>query len=274
MTDQLLDHWESWQRAGSLSEQTIQVRARIMRNFIEQTGSTLETYTSEHIATYLARPELSANSRAAYYRAIKAFGVWMIKAGHTESDPSVKAPKPRHRVTTPRPVNGEDLLKLIKAAPGEGTRLMLLLGAFQGLRVHEIAKLQIEDFDLYDGSLTVTGKGGKTAILPLHDEVRRQLLKAQVAKHGYVFPSPYKQGLAIVSATVYMRIRRVMETCEVPGTPHCLRHYFGTELVRAGVNLRVVQTLMRHSSLTATQIYTLVDSSEQRAGITSLKLVA
>lgn len=274
MTDQLLEHWASWQRAASLSDQTINVRARIMRNFIDQTGATLDEYTAEHIATFLARPELSANSRAAYFRAIKAFGVWMIKAEYKDADPSVKAPKPRHRVTTPRPVNGEDLLKMVKRASDENTRLMIYLGAFQGLRVHEIAKLQIEDFDLYDGSLTVTGKGGKTAILPLHDEVRRQLLKAQVANHGFIFPSPYKRGQAIVSATVYMRIRRVMEDCEVPGTPHCLRHYFGTELVRNGVNIRVVQTLMRHASLTATQIYTLVDSSEQREGITSLKLIA
>ena len=267
-----LDQWAAYQRAASLSPQTIATRLRIMKHFALVQDVPLLAFTAQDVQDYLSRPNLSPNGRAAYFRCIKAFSRYLVTTGKRELDPTLRAPRPKSKATTPRPVKETDLVRMIEAAPNENIRLMILLGALQGLRNHEIAKVRAEDFDFYDGYLTVDGKGGKVAVLPLHDEVRRQLIKAQVPQTGYIFESPTNPPTHIAPNTVYIYIRRILQDLEISATPHCLRHYFGTQLVRTGANLRVVQQLLRHSSISTTQIYTLVDQDMQRGALDALKL--
>lgn len=87
---------------------------------------------------------------------------------------------------------------------------------------------------------------------------------------GYWFPSPHKNRAHVCRDYVYKRMRLQMIRCSVPGTPHTMRHYFATQLVRTGANLRIVQELMRHASLQTTQVYTLVTDDEMRHAIDRL----
>jgi integrase/recombinase XerD len=149
------------------------------------------------------------------------------------------------------------------------TRAYIRLGAYQGLRVHEIAKVRSEDIDVHGGSMTVTGKGGKTALLPLHDEVWE--LARNMPRTGWWFPSPNRPGHHVDGRAVGKAISDAMQRAGIAsGKAHRLRHYFGTELVRSGVNLRIVQTLMRHESPATTAIYTRVTLEEERAGLAAL----
>ncbi|MGK9270324.1 tyrosine-type recombinase/integrase [Williamsia muralis] len=155
------------------------------------------------------------------------------------------------------------------------TRLKILLAAFAGLRVHEIAKVKGEDVDRVTQTLTVKGKGGHTYTVPLHPVIM------EASKHypdrGYWFPR-CTRGIGIDKSrpmggkAVSDVIGRTMRRAGIPGTPHGLRHFFATELVKADVDLRTVQELLRHSSLQTTQIYVAVPDQRRRAAVGRLEL--
>ncbi|UVO12021.1 site-specific integrase [Mycobacterium sp. SVM_VP21] len=140
---------------------------------------------------------------------------------------------------------------------------MVLLGAMEGLRAHEIAKVKGEHLDLIDRTMIVTGKGGVTATLPIHHLVVE--IAYQMPRKGPWFPGPDRghQRRESVSGT----IKDAMVRVGVPGSAHCLRHWFGTAPVRAGVDLRTVQTLMRHQNLSSTAVYTAIADEQRAKGI-------
>jgi integrase len=139
---------------------------------------------------------------------------------------------------------------------------MLMLGMLEGLRAHEVAKLHSDDVSAE--GLWVRGKGGREAVLPTHPEI----LRLSEERSGYWFP-----GLGsghVQSDTVSLRISKLFASLGITGSFHRCRHYYGTSLLRAGVNLRVVQELMRHASLATTAAYLGVDENEKQAAIHSL----
>lgn len=146
------------------------------------------------------------------------------------------------------------------------TRAMVVLAAFAGLRVHEIAKIRGEHFDLVSRQVTIVGKGGHTDTLPLSHFIIEQAYR--MPREGWWFPgvdSGHQRRESISDA-----IKQVMVRAGVVGSAHWLRHWFGTALLERGVDVRVVQELMRHASLTSTQIYTEVKDYRRIEGIERL----
>lgn len=143
---------------------------------------------------------------------------------------------------------------------------MILLGAFAGMRVHEIAKVRAEHMDLITRHITIVGKGGHTDTIPLHHLIVEHAY--QMPRTGWWFPGNDNghQRRESIGGT----IKQVMIRANVPGSAHCLRHWYGTALVEAGVDLRTVQELMRHRHLTSTQIYTEVTDKRRAEGIERL----
>ncbi|MHA7275381.1 tyrosine-type recombinase/integrase [Arthrobacter sp. Hz1] len=170
----------------------------------------------------------------------------------------------------PRPVTHGDLRLILEAAQRRNCRMMILLGSLQGLRVHEIAKIQGQDVDLHNRTLVVNGKGGKIAYLPLHQTV--VLFASSFPLRGYWFPSADDPARSVAANSVSRAIKRAMQRADVLGTPHQLRHYFGSTLVQNGVDLRTVQELLRHESLATTQIYTLVTDAARRQAMDTLQV--
>jgi site-specific recombinase XerD len=116
--------------------------------------------------------------------------------------------------------------------------------------------------DTESRTIVIRGKGDAEYVLPAHQAV---LDIADRMPRGYWFPS--QRARHIGGRTVSERIKLHMIVCRVPGTPHCLRHYFGTELVDRGADLRVVQELMRHSQLSTTAAYVATNDTRKRAAI-------
>lgn len=145
-------------------------------------------------------------------------------------------------------------------------RAMILAAGLAGLRVHEVAKLQGGDIDHDAQTLTIDGKGGHRHTVPAHPEI------LAIARHmparGPWFPS--QRAAHLGGREVSQRIRLHMIRCHVPGTPHALRHYFCTELVERGADLRVVQELARHSQLSTTAQYVGVRDARKRTAIQTL----
>lgn len=265
----LLAHWRLWQESQHLSERTIAERAAVIRHLVEFTGENPLKLSADGIVEYLARPKLSSTTKSTYHATIRAWSRWLVLSGRRKDDPTTGTPRPKRPRSMPRPVLDEQLIAILAVVNRRRTRMMVMLAAMAGLRVHEIAKIRGEDFDLARGTLVVTGKGAKTAIIALQGDLWE--IAHEWPRYGYWFPGyggdPHITGKAVSSA-----IGNAMRRAGIDGTPHQLRHWYGTSLLKAGVDLRKVQELMRHESPATTAIYTKVDIDAQIEAIKLLQL--
>lgn len=268
----ILHMWRIWQEAQGLSERTIHERAEVIARLVAFTEVHPLQLTPMAIMLYVGRADLSATSKATYHASIRAYCQWLVKTDQRDDDPSLKTPTPKRPKGKPRPVFDNQLELMLSTVNRRRTRTMILLGALAGMRVHEIAKMHGEDIDLSNRILTITGKGGSTEMVPLHDELAREA--AQYPRDDYWFPAYAKQTASphVTRQGVYAAIKGVMDRAAIVGTPHQLRHWYGTSLLDVGVDVRVVQELMRHKSLDTTAIYTQVSLFKRREGIDRLQL--
>lgn len=266
MNNGVISRWALSMRAAGRSERTIGERVRILQaSRLDPTSCTiadLEEWLGSH-------PEWTQATRRAYIDAVRGCVSWCHERGLRADNPSTALPSIRLPKGRPRPITTGDLQILLAAAKRRRMRGYLLLAAYAGLRVSEIAKVRGED--IHDGWLTVRGKGGKTARLPLHPLLVEYA--ASMPTSGWWFPAYARPG-HVNGSTVSRVIGDLMRRCGVPGTPHCLRHWYGTQLVAAGVQMRVVQEGMRHTSLQSTQVYTQVTDGQLDAAIRCLPTAA
>lgn len=264
----MIERWVLWMTAQGLSQRTITERVSTMRTLFAFAGVDGLDLEPRNIQQFMAR-RISAATRATYHATIRAFCTWAQRTGERPDNPADQTPRPKRPKSKPRPISDGQLSALLGAANRRRTRTYVLLGALAGLRVHEIAKVHGDDIDHFMNALTVVGKGGQSAVIPLHDVLVKEA--ANYPRHGYWFPS-YTAGEHVSSHAVSQAIAGAMLRAGFNGKPHQLRHFYGTELVRGGVHLRVVQELMRHRSPASTAIYTDVQYDQLRDGIGALQL--
>ncbi len=259
-----VNEWRTWQFAKTLSARTVNERVATVVRMAEWCKVQPEHAEIVDIVEWLAEGgDWSANTRWTYYTSLAAWFLWLQKRGHRIDNPMVTIDRPRRAKGAPHPVSNQDMQRIIAVRAHRRTKAMLILAAFEGLRVHEIAKVKGEHFDLVDRTVIVTGKGGHTASLPLHHRVIE--IAYQMPRKGFWFPGADRghQRRESISGT----IKEAMVRAGVIGSAHWLRHWFGTALLEAGVDVRVVQTLMRHQNLATTEIYTRVSESRRAEGI-------
>ncbi len=216
---------------------------------------------------------LGASSAAREMSAVRAFLAYAAEdQGNSPQLPRTRAPKrPR---TLPRPASPDDAIALAKeaesAAPNDwlGARdlaiLLLLYGA--GLRVAEALGLTARVLPLGQ-AMRVTGKRGKTRIVPIVPAVR-EAINAYVALCPYALAGDARlfvgaKGGPLNADLVRRAVRGARARLGLPDslTPHALRHSFATHLLARGADLRSLQELLGHASLSSTQIYTEVDAA-------------
>jgi integrase/recombinase XerD len=268
----VLSYWRLWQDAQGLSGRTIDERAAVITRLVTFASVHPLALTPMVIMAYVGQPALSATSKATYHATIRAYCQWLVKTDQRADDPSLKTPTPKRPKGKPRPVFDNQLELMLSIVNRRRTRTMILLGALAGMRVHEIAKMHGGDIDRHNGILTITGKGGSTEMVPLHHELSREA--EQYPADGFWFPAYSKQTASphVTRQGVYAAIKGTMQRAGIDGTPHQLRHWYGTTLLDRGVDVRVVQRLMRHQSLDTTAIYTKVSLRREREGIDMLEL--
>lgn len=258
-------NWITHLYAEGKASRTVKDRRTILRRFERDSQAPALAATTEQIALWLARDDLAAVTRSVYHSVLNAFYRWAIATGQRADNP-VAAIRPAKRPRRhPRPITVSQYERLRDTAGTNALRAMIVLAAIAGLRVHEIARFQGRQIDAEARTITITGKGGSTYVLPAHPAI---LELAEQMPVGYWFPSQRAKHLG--GRTVSQRIRLHMIQQRVPGTPHCLRHHFGTQLVERGADLRVAQELLRHASLQTTAIYVAAGDDRLRAAIESL----
>ncbi|MDK8434301.1 MULTISPECIES: tyrosine-type recombinase/integrase [unclassified Brevibacterium] len=260
MTSPIIEEWCAWMTAQGLSQRTIKERQML---FTRLKGDV--DLRPGDLIRELGRDGLTNSSKATYTNHMRAFYQWAMLMEYTDTDPTSKLPTPRVPRGQPHPVTDAEIARLSRSKMRAKTRAMVLLCAYQGLRIHEAVKVRGEDIDPERGIITVVGKGKVKANLPLSSVIRE--LAANMPQEGYWFPSG---DLHVKANSASDTVGKAMRRAGVNASAHSLRHWYGTQLMKRGANMRVTQELMRHSNPATTAIYTQVDEDQKRAAIDSL----
>ncbi len=215
---------------------------------------------------------LSPRSLARALAAIRAFVRWGLKQGVFERDPTVSVRPPKVRRTLPATLDVDEAARLMIPEADDdnpGTcrdRALMELLYSSGLRLAEVAALDLTDIDLAEGLVRVTGKGSKTRIVPVGSKARAAI-KAWLKARAPLAP-PEEQALFVSRRGTRLARRsieaRISHWAKKLGFdrrvyPHLLRHAFATHVLESSGDLRAVQELLGHASLATTQIYTHLD---------------
>ena len=221
----------------------------------------------------LRKDELSSRSIARKLSSLKSYYRWLAQREHF--DPSIvlafKAPKFQSKI--PRPLSEEGALQMLETVPQQSLEpwiaardlaiVSLLYGC--GLRISEALDLRARSTPL-GNSMKITGKGGKERLVPI-----LPLIAEAVARYLHLCPFPLSpqdqifrgaRGGPLNPRLVQKTVQQARLQLGLPAnaTPHAMRHSFATHLLSAGADLRSIQELLGHTSLSTTQAYTAVDT--------------
>lgn len=215
----------------------------------------------------------SARSNARLLSCLRAFYAQQMRIGNVSEDPSATLAAPKLGRSLPKALS-ESQVDALLAAPlldsvaGLRDRAMLELMYGAGLRVSELVGLDSLNLNLRQGVLRIRGKGGKERLVPLGEEARHWIEKyldeARPQLAGKGSPSGLfldRRGRLLTRQQVWCAIKRFAVLAGLDSTsisPHTLRHAFATHLLNHGADLRALQMMLGHSSLSTTQIYTFV----------------
>lgn len=223
----------------------------------------LRAYLADLHARGLARTSIAR--RLATLRSLYRF---LMRRGRARTNPAreVRTPRLPHRLPAHLPIDQSEALFRQPFGDGEPDRrdrAILELFYASGIRVAELAGLDVEDLDLRDGSVRVMGKGRKERVVPVGGKAVDALsayLGAREGGRGPLFRN--RRGGRLTVRSLHRIVRGRARAAGLAGrvTPHTLRHTFATHLLDAGADLRLIQELLGHARLTTTQRYTHVSA--------------
>lgn len=254
-----------------LSQRTIQRRLRTLSQFFTYVDKSWLEVSERDICEWIDERIPHARTQNVYMDALRHFGRFCKRQGIRPDDPTEEIPLAKTPRLLPRPVSSEDLATAMTQAALK-TELWIALGAFQGLRAFEIAKLRREDIydKRKDPMMLIRGKGNKERVLPLNAEVESLLRRFGMPARGYLFPNA--RGAPVQGGYVGKRISEHFTECGIDASAHHLRHYFASTLYAMTKDIRVVQEMMGHSSPNTTAIYVKYDALTAFQAVRSMTL--
>lgn len=256
--------WAAELQAAGYAPKSIKVKTKTVATVAAGVGRLPWELTPEDIKAYLICRPLLPETRAAYLVAIRQYAEWA-----KIPDPTEGIRRPRRARRVPNPLSERHLSALIHRTTPR-TRLYVLLGAYLGLRAHEVAQVHSQDFlDDPDGVLylRVKGKGGTFDVLPVPSVVA-DALQPHLETDGYLFPG--RVGEHVTPESVSVRVQREAHKLGIRMRFHMLRHRFGTQVHRSKGDLLITQHAMRHSSPQSTAGYARVADTARTAVVLSL----
>jgi integrase/recombinase XerD len=236
----------------------------------------LAEVSEAHVSAFLAvlregaddHPPLAASSAARALVAVRGLHKFAVREGLVELDPAreVKPPAAPRRLPKALPV--DDVLRLLETPGGLRDRALLEVLYSTGARISEAVGLDLDDIDATERTVLLDGKGGKQRLVPIGrpalDALDAYLVRARpdLAANGRGTPAVFLnvRGGRLSRQSAWQTLKVAAERAGIAATvsPHTLRHSFATHLLEGGADVRVVQELLGHASVTTTQIYTLV----------------
>ena len=282
-----IDAWlDELRRGRRLSPRTVDAYAQDLSDYSAFAGhhrlrswnEATPTFVDGYFAT-LERRGLSTATLARRRSALRGFHAFLGRVGHAAQDPVALLPPPRRERRLPQPLTRDDVESLLAHPEGAEPlalrdRAMLELAYAAGLRVSELVGLTRDAVDLKGRALVVTGKGDKQRLVPFgraaagalaawlergRPQLAEKPTRHERVRHERVFVNARGGALSRMGWWKILRghARGAGVTARVH--PHALRHSFATHLLEGGADLRVVQELLGHASVSTTAIYTHLD---------------
>lgn len=214
----------------------------------------------------LAVKGLAPRSVARSISSARGFYRFLILDRHIAQDPTAEIESPQYAQALPNFINEQQVERLLESIDidtfeGIRDRAMLELLYAAGLRVSELVSLRLKDFDLNRGIITCHGKGRKQRSIPIGKSAVEWIRRYLLLKHGYAAKKDFlficTQGGPLTRQLIWARLKYYARSAGIPDvSPHSIRHSFATHLLQRGADSRSVQTLLGHSDLSTTQIYT------------------
>jgi integrase/recombinase XerD len=272
LIDQFLD--AAWVEQG-LSKNTLSAYRSDLKIFAQWLNKDLLGVDSSDIAQFLAsryKLEMTSRTTARILSSLRRFYGYFLRENVLTVDPTALISAPKTTRVLPDSLSETDVEALL-AAPqlalprGQRDKTMLEMLYATGLRVSELVDLKFEQLGLNQGVVQIVGKGGRERLVPIGEEAlnalemyikdgREMLLSGR--QSDYIFVT--NRGSNMTRQAFWHIIKRYTFEAQItkPLSPHTLRHAFATHLLNHGADLRVVQLLLGHVSLSTTQIYTHV----------------
>lgn len=271
MDDDLLHQFAAAQKAQGLAANTIRNRESITRGLIRASQKSLLDVTLHDLRERIGRDGISVGTMRTEHAAYSAVFAFLVEEGLRDDNPTARLHKVRGSRGTPRPFTVEQIERMLTSGAYRKSRAMILLGYYQGFRVSSIAAVHGRDVDLESALIRTVAKGSKALVFPLHPVIRE--IAATMPADGWWFPARGGRDGHIRPGSVSDAVHDAKVRAGITDpklTAHSLRHSFGTDLVDAGVDIRVIAELMGHESVATTQIYTAVSAERRREGIRAL----
>ena len=243
--------------------------------------------TSENLTNFVTELYdlgLSARTQSRIISGIKQFYFFLVLEGEVKNDPSELIETPRIGRKLPEVLSIEEIDALIAGidlSTDQGHRNKAILETLYscGLRVSELVNLEFEQLFFDEGFIRVIGKGNKQRLVPVSPSVKKEIeiYKSAVRNHqkikpgneSYVFLN--RRGAKLTRVMIFTIIKNLAEKIGLQKTisPHTFRHSFATHLLEGGANLRAIQEMLGHESITTTEIYTHLDQQFLKEAIIS-----
>jgi integrase/recombinase XerC/integrase/recombinase XerD len=230
-------------------------------------------------AAQLAGRGAGPRSVARKLAAIRSFFGSMVELGELAANPADLLPAPKQPQRLPHTLKADEVAALLNRIPATTPlelrdRAMFELAYASGLRAEELVNLDLESIDFDAEQVRVEGKGGKTRFVPVGEPALRSVARyLERGRPGLVGADAEpalllsKSGRRLSTSDVRRRLRVWARHASHQGAvhPHALRHSFATHLLEGGADLRAIQELLGHASISTTQVYTRVESARLRA---------
>lgn len=231
---------------------------------------------------HLYESDFNARSQARIVSGMRAFYRYLIYANVREDDPTELLDAPKIGMHLPDVLTVEEIQNImdvidLSTPEGHRNRAMVEVMYGCGLRVSELVTLRLSNLFFDDGFIKVVGKGNKERLIPigttamkmvnLYVNGKRKELKIKKGEEDYVFLN--RRGAHLTREMVFMLVKKWVAAAGIDKTvsPHTFRHSFATHLIEGGADLRAVQQMLGHESITTTEIYTHLDQDYLRTNI-------
>jgi integrase/recombinase XerD len=275
----------------SLSENSIEAYTRDVEKlaaysevtFPEKSPLELELEHLRKFVNDLAKLEISDYTHARIISGIKAFYKYLMYEDRITKDPAQLLEAPKLGRKLPDTLSYQEIVQLLEAIPlgepeGHRNRAMLEMLYSSGLRVSELTELKKGQVFEDVGFLRVTGKGNKERLVPIGKDALKYLniYKNEVRRHQTIakgheeFVFLNRRGKKLTRVMIFLIIKKTAEMAGIEKniSPHTFRHSFATHLIEGGADLRAVQEMLGHESITTTEIYTHLDRDYLRQVLT------
>lgn len=256
----------------SASAHTLRAYKEDLEIFSSSVKSDIKNINLNDIRAFVAE-QISGHKKTTAGRrlaSVRSFFRFLHREGCINYNPAKLVPTPKFTAALPKFLSVDDVFSLVENPKEMGfihirDRAILELLYSSGLRVSEIAGLNIDDINVKEGLVKVLGKGRKERMAPVGnkavDAIRNYLVERVLLKKKESALFLSKNGSRLTDRTIRRIVVKYAKAIGISGRigPHTLRHTFASHLLQGGADLRVIQELLGHSSLSTTQKYTHLD---------------